>query len=137
MSSRVATSTVRPSDTSLIFSPSQWPILVHSPNGARTGLTGFVAGLSRSVAKHNVTINNLLPGLFVTDTMTSRINAGAKMSGKTYDEVEAERLKPIAAGRFGNIEEFGMAAAFLCSAHGGYIVGQNLLMDGGAYGGTF
>ena len=105
-------------------------------NGARTGLTGFVAGLSRAVAKHNVTINNLLPGLIVTDTMTSRISAGAKMAGKTYDEVEAERLKPIAAGRFGNIEEFGMAAAFLCSAYGGYIVGQNFLIDGGAYGGT-
>jgi 3-oxoacyl-[acyl-carrier protein] reductase len=105
-------------------------------NGARTGLTGFVAGLSRAVAKHNVTINNILPGLFVTDTMTSRISAGAKMMGKTYEEVEADRLKPIAAGRFGNPEEFGMAAAFLCSAHAGYLVGQNLLIDGGAFGGT-
>jgi 3-oxoacyl-[acyl-carrier protein] reductase len=105
-------------------------------NGARTGLTGFVAGLSRAVAKHNVTINNLLPGLFVTDTMTSRISAGAKIMGKTYEETEAERLKPIAAGRFGNIEEFGMAAAFLCSANAGYLVGQNLLIDGGAFNGT-
>jgi 3-oxoacyl-[acyl-carrier protein] reductase len=105
-------------------------------NGARTGLTGFVAGLSRSVAKHNVTINNILPGLFATDTMVSRINAGAKMVGKSYEDMEAERMKPIAAGRFGNIEEFGMAAAFLCSAHGGYIVGHNLLIDGGAYVGT-
>jgi 3-oxoacyl-[acyl-carrier protein] reductase len=106
-------------------------------NGARTGLTGFVAGLSRAVAKHNVTINNLLPGLFATDTMVSRIAAGAKMAGKSYQEMETERLRPIAAGRFGNIEEFGMAAAFLCNANGGYIVGQNFLMDGGAYGGTF
>ena len=106
-------------------------------NGARTGLTGFVAGLSRSVAKHNVIINNLLPGLFATDTMMSRISAGAKMAGKPYEEMEAERMKPIAAGRFGNIEEFGMAAAFLCSAHVGYVVGQNFLIDGGAYGGTF
>ena len=105
-------------------------------NGVRTGLTGFVAGLSRAVAKHNVTINNLLPGLFVTDTMTSRISAGAKIMGKTYEETEAERLKPIAAGRFGNIEEFGMAAAFLCGANAGYLVGQNLLIDGGAFNGT-
>ena len=106
-------------------------------NGARTGLTGFVAGLSRTVAKHNVVINNLLPGLFATDTMISRISAGAKLSGKSFEEAEAERMKPIAAGRFGNIEEFGMAAAFLCSAHSGYVIGQNFLIDGGAYGGTF
>ena len=106
-------------------------------NGARTGLTGFIAGLSRTVAKHNVAINNILPGLFATDTMISRISAGAKMGGKSYEEAEAERKKPIAAGRFGNIEEFGMAAAFLCSAHTGYVIGQNFLIDGGAYGGTF
>lgn len=105
-------------------------------NGARTGLTGFVAGLSRAVAKHNVTINNVLPGLFATDTMVSRISNGAKLLGKTYEELEAERMKPIAAGRFGDPVEFGMAAAFLCGANAGYIVGQNLLIDGGAFTGT-
>ena len=111
------------------------PILGLS-NGARTGLTGFVAGLSRQTVMHNVTINNILPGLFATDTMMSRIDAMAKQSGKAFEQVQQERLKTIPAGRFGNIEEFGALCAYLCSTHASYITGQNFLIDGGAYPGT-
>ena len=106
-------------------------------NGARTGLTGFVAGLSRAVAQHNVTINNLLPGPFDTDRLRSNMEFNAKKLGKTAAELAKQRADANPAKRFGTVEEFGDACAFLCSAHAGYIVGQNLLLDGGAFPGTF
>jgi len=106
-------------------------------NGARSGLTGFVAGVARQVAGHNVTINNLLPGPFDTDRLRITMAGGAKAAGKSVDEVLAAAREANPAGRFGTIEEFGAACAFLCSVHAGFIVGQNLLIDGGAYPGTF
>jgi 3-oxoacyl-[acyl-carrier protein] reductase len=106
-------------------------------NGARTGLTGFVAGLSRRTVKHNVTINGLLPGPFDTDRLRGNIEFNAKNSGKSIEEVARARAESNPAGRFGTIEEFGDACAFLCSAQAGYITGQNLLLDGGSYPGTF
>ncbi|MBL8533970.1 MAG: SDR family oxidoreductase [Betaproteobacteria bacterium] len=106
-------------------------------NGARTGLTGFVAGLSRKTIQHNVTINNLLPGLFATDTMFSRIEAMAKTNKISVDDAKNTRLKTIPAGRFGSPDEFGAMCAYICSAHASYITGQNFLIDGGAYPGTF
>ena len=106
-------------------------------NGARTGLTGFIAGLSRTTVRHNVTINNLLPGPFETDRLRSNLEFNAKKLGKTAAELRKARTEANPAGRFGRIEEFGDACAFLCSAQAGFITGQNLLMDGGAYPGTF
>jgi 3-oxoacyl-[acyl-carrier protein] reductase len=106
-------------------------------NGARSGLTGFVAGLARKVARHNVTINNLLPGSFDTDRLRTTMAARAKSAGKSFDDALAAAREANPSGRFGTIEEFGAACAFLCSVHAGYIVGQNLLIDGGAYPGTF
>ena len=106
-------------------------------NGARSGLTGFVAGVARKVARHNVTINNLLPGSFETDRLHMTIEARAKASGKPIAEVLQAGRDATPAGRFGTIDEFGAACAFLCSAHAGYIVGQNVLIDGGSYPGTF
>jgi len=105
-------------------------------NGARTGLTGFVAGLSRDVVRHNVTINNLLPGAFDTDRRAAIVAAGAKASGRSEEEVRQEQVNQTPAKRFGTIDEFGSACAFLCSAQAGFITGQNLLLDGGAYRGT-
>jgi len=106
-------------------------------NGARSGLTGFVAGIARKVARHNVTINNLLPGQFETDRLRTTMEGRMKASGKSLDEVYAAGRAGVPAGRFGNIEEFGALCAFVCSVHAGYIVGQNLLIDGGNYPGTF
>ena len=106
-------------------------------NGARTGLTGFVAGISRKTVRHNVTINNLLPGSFETDRLRSNMQNVAANSGRPVDEVMAERAAGVPAGRFGDPEEFGEACAFLCAAQAGYITGQNLLIDGGSYPGTF
>jgi 3-oxoacyl-[acyl-carrier protein] reductase len=106
-------------------------------NGARSGLTGFVAGLARTVARHNVTINNLLPGPFDTDRLRTTIASRAKAAGKSPEEAAAAARAANPAGRFGTIGEFGAACAFLCSVHAGYIVGQNLLLDGGQYPGTF
>jgi len=106
-------------------------------NGARTGLTGFVAGLSRAVAQHNVTINNLLPGPFDTDRLRSNMEFNAKKLGKTAAELAKQRADANPSKRFGTVEEFGDACAFLCSAQASYIVGQNLLIDGGAFPGTF
>jgi 3-oxoacyl-[acyl-carrier protein] reductase len=106
-------------------------------NGARSGLTGFVAGLARKTVAHNVTINNLLPGAYDTDRLRGTAAGAAKREGKTIDAVLDARRKTIPAGRFGTIDEFGAACAFLCSVHGGYITGQNWLLDGGAYPGTF
>jgi 3-oxoacyl-[acyl-carrier protein] reductase len=106
-------------------------------NGARTGLHGFIAGLSRTTVRHNVTINNLLPGPFETDRLRSNLEFNAKKLGKTPEELRKVRTEANPAGRFGTIEEFGDACAYLCSAQAGFITGQNLLMDGGHYPGTF
>jgi len=106
-------------------------------NGARSGLTGFVAGISRKVARDGVTINNLLPGMFDTDRIATTINAQAKAQNVSVDEARKQRMALIPVGRFGNRDEFGRACAFLCSVHAGYITGQNWLLDGGAYPGTF
>ena len=106
-------------------------------NGARTGLTGFIAGLARTTVRHNVTINNLLPGPFETDRLRANLEFNAKKLGKSADELRKLRTEANPAGRFGNIEEFGDACAYLCSAQAGFITGQNLLMDGGGYPGTF
>jgi 3-oxoacyl-[acyl-carrier protein] reductase len=106
-------------------------------NGARSGLTGFVAGLARKTVAHNVTINNLLPGTFDTDRLRSTVKSAAEAAGQAYEEVWARRQEANPAKRFGDPAEFGDACAFLCSAQAGYITGQNLLMDGGAYPGTF
>jgi 3-oxoacyl-[acyl-carrier protein] reductase len=106
-------------------------------NGARAGLTGFIAGLARQTVKHNVTINNLLPGFFSTDRNRSTLAAIAKDRGITVEEALAERVKTIPAGRQGDAAEFGDACAYLCSAQAGFVTGQNFLIDGGAYPGTF
>jgi 3-oxoacyl-[acyl-carrier protein] reductase len=106
-------------------------------NGARSGLTGFVAGLARKTVAKGVTINNLLPGPFETDRLRANFAAVSQKSGKTVEEVRAARMQENPAGRFGTAEEFGAACAFLCSVHAGYITGQNFLLDGGAYPGTF
>jgi 3-oxoacyl-[acyl-carrier protein] reductase len=112
------------------------PILGLS-NSARLGLTGFVAGVAREVAKHNVTVNNILPGEFDTERHRSNTRAMAKVQNKTYEEARAARMAQIAAGRFGTPEEFGEICAFVCSIQAAYITGQNLLIDGGKYPGTF
>lgn len=106
-------------------------------NGARSGLTGFVAGLARRTVEHNVTINNLLPGTFDTDRLRSNLSAIAKQSGVEIDDASEQMRRSNPAKRFGTIAEFGAACAFLCSVQAGYITGQNLLIDGGAYPGTF
>jgi 3-oxoacyl-[acyl-carrier protein] reductase len=105
-------------------------------NGARTGLTGFVAGIARQTVAHNVTINGLLPGPFDTDRLRGNFAFNAKKLGKTPEELAKVRAEGNPAKRFGTIEEFGAACAFLCSVHAGFITGQNLLMDGGAFPGT-
>ncbi len=105
-------------------------------NGARAGLTGFIAGLSRKTVRHNVTINNLLPGSFETDRLRANIKVSAEKAGVGPDEFARRRAESIPAGRFGTPEEFGHACAFLCSSLSGYITGQNLLPDGGAFPGT-
>ena len=106
-------------------------------NGARSGLTGFVAGLSRKTVAHNVTINGLLPGPFETDRLKSTLGTWAKRDGITIEEAAERRKKENPAGRFGTPEEFGAACAFMCSVHAGYMTGQNILLDGGHYPGTF
>ena len=108
-------------------------------NGARAGLTGFVAGTSRQakLAGRNVTINNLLPGSFDTDRLRSGFNTQSLKLGQSVDAVTELRRKAVPAQRFGHPQEFGAMCAFLCSQHAGYITGQNVLMDGGAYPGTF
>jgi 3-oxoacyl-[acyl-carrier protein] reductase len=106
-------------------------------NGARAGLTGFVAGLARKTVAQGVTINNLLPGLFATDRLLGTLAAQAREWGITPEEAAARRLQTIPAGRLGNPMEFGQACAYLCSAQASYITGQNLLIDGGTYPGVF
>ena len=107
-------------------------------NGARSGLTGFVAGVSRSkLAGQGVTINNLLPGAFDTDRLKGTMAGAAKKTGQPIEALMDSRRKTIPAQRFGTPEEFGAICAFLCSTHAAYITGQNVLADGGAFGGTF
>jgi 3-oxoacyl-[acyl-carrier protein] reductase len=106
-------------------------------NGARSGLTGFIAGLARDVAPHGVTINNLLPGTFGTDRLRGMIAASAQQAGRSAEEQLALAAGRIPARRIGRPDEFGALCAFVCSTHAGYITGQNLLIDGGAYPGTF
>src|ERR1700741_183397 len=106
-------------------------------NGARTGLTGFIAGLARQTVKHNVTINNLPPGSFLTERTRQTLAGFAKAAGLTEEQAAAERLRSIPAGRLGDPAEFGDACAYLCSAQASYVTGQNFLIDGGAYPGTF
>jgi 3-oxoacyl-[acyl-carrier protein] reductase len=106
-------------------------------SGARAGLTAFLAGVARSVAADNVTINNILPGAFDTDRLRGTLSKGAEASGKSVTEIAAARMSAIPAKRFGNPTEFGAACAFLCSAQAGYITGQNLLIDGGVFNGAF
>jgi 3-oxoacyl-[acyl-carrier protein] reductase len=107
-------------------------------NGARSGLTGFVAGLSRSkLAARGVTINGLLPGAFDTDRLRATMQGAVAKTGKSIDVIADERKRTIPAQRFGSSEEFGAVCAFLCSIQAGYLTGQNILLDGGAYPGTF
>ena len=107
-------------------------------NGARSGLTGFVAGVARgSVARHGVTLNNLLPGKFDTDRLAATFAATAAQSGRSTQQVREAQQASVPAGRFGTAREFGAICAFLCSVHAGYITGQNVLVDGGVYPGTF
>ena len=107
-------------------------------NGARSGLTGFVAGVARTaIAAKGVTINNLLPGKFDTDRLRTTFTAAANKSGKSLDDVRLVQQSQVPARRFGTPDEFGAICAFLCSAHAGYMTGQNILPDGGLYAGTF
>lgn len=107
-------------------------------NGARSGLTGFVAGVARSaIAGKGVTINNMLPGKFDTDRIAGTIAATAQKTGKSEADIRAAQQKQIPAGRYGTAEEFGAICAFLCSQQAAYITGQNILPDGGAYPGTY
>ncbi len=105
-------------------------------NSARAGLTGFVAGTARQVAPQGVTINNLLPGLHATDRAASLDGGAAKAQGISVDEAKARRVATIPVGRYGTAAEFGATCAFLCSQHAGFIVGQNILLDGGAMNST-
>jgi 3-oxoacyl-[acyl-carrier protein] reductase len=106
-------------------------------SGARAGLTAFLAGVARSVAQHNVTINFMLPGQFLTDRLRSNNESTAKKLGVPVAQVEAQKIGAIPAKRFGDADEFGATCAFLCSAHAGFITGQNILIDGGIFPGAF
>ena len=105
-------------------------------NGARAGLTGAVAVIARKAVSRNVTVNALLPGPFDTDRLRGSTKRMAELQGVSMEEAMKQRQSTVPAGRFGTPEEFGAAAAFLCSAHAGFITGQNLLLDGGGYPGT-
>jgi len=102
-------------------------------NAARAGLTGYVAGTARQVAGNGVTINNILPGIHATDRAVSLDKAVTEQQGISMEEAQAQRAATIPAGRYGTSDEFGAACAFLCSHHAGFIVGQNVLLDGGAF----
>jgi 3-oxoacyl-[acyl-carrier protein] reductase len=106
-------------------------------NGARSGLTGFVAGIARKTVAHNVTINNLLPGTFDTDRVHTTLAAQAKAGGVDIEVIRKQRMARCPAGRFGDPAEFGDACAYLCSAQASYVTGQNFLIDGGSYPGTY
>jgi NAD(P)-dependent dehydrogenase (short-subunit alcohol dehydrogenase family) len=100
-------------------------------SGARAGLTAFLTGVAKQVARHNVTVNNILPGKIATDRQRSILKWSAERAGVTEDEEAERQAAAIPAGRFGTPEEFGQVCAFLCSTHAGYITGRNLLVDGG------
>jgi 3-oxoacyl-[acyl-carrier protein] reductase len=106
-------------------------------NGARSGLVGFAGGLARQTAARNVTINNLLPGIFDSDAQHRHIRGMLAGTGTTFEQVFRARAEASTAKRYGEPDEFGAYCAFLCSAHAGYITGQNLLIDGGGYPGAF
>jgi 3-oxoacyl-[acyl-carrier protein] reductase len=106
-------------------------------NGARSGLVGFVGGLARQTIARNVTINNLLPGIFDSDAQVRHINGMLEPGGKSFDQIWQERAAANPARRFGRPAELGAYFAFLCSAHAGFVTGQNILIDGGSYPGTF
>jgi 3-oxoacyl-[acyl-carrier protein] reductase len=106
-------------------------------SGARAGLTAFLAGVARSVASANVTINFILPGVFATDRLRTYIDTMAKKKGLSAEAALAERVATVPAKRVGQPDEFGATCAFLCSAQAGYITGQNFLIDGGAFPGAF
>jgi 3-oxoacyl-[acyl-carrier protein] reductase len=106
-------------------------------SGARAGLTAFLAGVARTVAPSNVTINFVLPGTFDTDRFRSNVEATAKKKNISHDAVFAERVATIPAKRIGQPDELGTMCAFLCSVHAGYITGQNILIDGGTFSGAF
>jgi 3-oxoacyl-[acyl-carrier protein] reductase len=106
-------------------------------SGARAGLTAFLAGVAREVAPHGVTINHILPGAFDTDRIRKVLDSAAKTQGLSIDDLRSERAAAIPVGRFGEPDEFGKLCAFLCSAHAGYITGQNILIDGGAFRAAF
>jgi 3-oxoacyl-[acyl-carrier protein] reductase len=106
-------------------------------NGARSGLVGFAGGLARQTAARNVTVNNLLPGIFDSDAQHRHIRGMLAGTGKTFEQIFRERAAASTAKRYGDPAEFGAYCAFLCSAHAGYITGQNLLIDGGGYPGAF
>jgi 3-oxoacyl-[acyl-carrier protein] reductase len=105
-------------------------------NGARAGLTGAIAVMARRAVKHNVTINNILPGPFETDRLRGSTRKMADLQGISFEAAMEQRKSHVPAGRFGTPAEFGHAAAFLCSAHAGFITGQNLLLDGGIFPGA-
>ena len=106
-------------------------------NGARSGLVGFVAGLARQTVRHNVTINNILPGVFATDAQRNHIQGMLEMTGKSFDQLWEERSRSNPAGRYGEPEEVGALCAYLASSHAGFITGQSILIDGGGYPGTY
>jgi 3-oxoacyl-[acyl-carrier protein] reductase len=106
-------------------------------NGARSGLVGFVGGLARQTVARNVTINNLLPGIFDSDAQYQHIRGMLEPGGKTFDEIWRERAAANPAKRYGKPAELGAYCAFLCSEHAGFVTGQNLLVDGGSYPGTY
>jgi 3-oxoacyl-[acyl-carrier protein] reductase len=106
-------------------------------SGARAGLTAFLAGVARTVADRNVTINNILPGPFDTDRLRAGIQTAATKSGTSFEQAAKARMAGVPAKRFGTPEEFGAACAFLCSTQAGYITGQNLLLDGGIFPAAF
>ena len=120
--------------TSGVKNPAAYPPLGVSI-GVRSGLTGFVAVLSRQVARHNVTINGLLPGRFETDRLRANLAYAAERAGRTLGEEIEGALRTIPAARFGRPDEFGSACAFLCSSQAGYLTGQNIVLDGGAFPG--
>jgi 3-oxoacyl-[acyl-carrier protein] reductase len=106
-------------------------------NGARSGLVGFVAGLARQTVARGVTVNNLLPGIFDSDAQKRHIEGMLEMTGKSFDQIWRERAAANPAKRYGDPKELGAYCAFLCSANAGYITGQNLVIDGGSYPGTY
>ena len=106
-------------------------------SGARAGLTAFLSGVARSVAQHNVTINNILPGMFDTDRLRQSLDAKSKMTNESINKISDQMTSSVPAKRFGKPSEFGEACAFLCGEQAGYITGQNLLLDGGLYESSF